>query len=207
MVDPNVRGDLQEAPIMAKDPAFLFYPNDFETKTKFMSHEQVGMYLRLLITQHQHGHMTEKQILFICGRLDPDVMAKFDVDDSGLYYNKRLENEMHRRKAFAESRRQNRMSKTSTTSVLHKETETENINIVFAKPHIMQIRNYLKMHNHPDFADKFYNYYEANGWVMGNKPMQNWRAACNMWASRERTEPSTRTIQKADLTDWKNDDT
>ncbi len=195
---------------MAKDPAFLFYPNDFETKTKFMSHEQVGMYLRLLITQHQHGHMTEKQVLFICGRLDSDVMDKFDIDEDGLYYNQRLENEIQRRKSFSESRRQNRLSKhqTSETSLLHKETENENENsIVFAKPNLHQVRNYLKMKNMPDFADKFFNYYEANGWIMGNKPMNNWRAACNMWASRERTpeKAEVRQIQKADLSDWKND--
>ena len=154
--------------------------------------------------------MTEKQVLFICGRLDSDVMEKFEIDEEGLYYNPRLESEIKRRKAFSESRRQNRMSKpeTSNTSLLHKETETESENsIVFAKPNIHQIKTYLKNCKHPDFADKFYNYYEANGWIMGNHPMKNWRAACNMWASRERVEvtSNTREIQKADLTDWKDE--
>lgn len=194
---------------MAKDPAFLFYPNDFDTKTKFMSHEQVGMYLRLLITQFQHGHLTDKQVLFICGRLDEDVMAKFDIDENELYYNERLDNEIKRRKAFSDSRRQNRLSKplTSQTSVSDMETETENeTSIVFAKPNIHQLRNYLTNNNMPDFADKFMNYYESNGWIMGHLPMKNWRAACNMWASRERNttkESSTRNIKKADLSDWK----
>jgi len=67
---------------MAKDPAFLFYANDFDSKTKFFSHEQVGMYLRLLIAQFQIGRLTQEQVLFICKRYDKDVMSKFDKDEN-----------------------------------------------------------------------------------------------------------------------------
>src|SRR6185437_9562737 len=61
---------------MAKDPAFLFYSNDFDSGTKFLTDEQVGKYLRLLMSQHQHGHLTEKQMLFICKTRDEEIFKK-----------------------------------------------------------------------------------------------------------------------------------
>jgi hypothetical protein len=32
-------------------------------------------------------------------------------------------------------------------------------------------------------AHKFFNYYEANGWLVGKNKMKNWRAAANNWIS------------------------
>ena len=47
---------------MNKDPAFLFYTSDFLTGTMFMTDEEVGVYIRLLCVQHQHGGLIEKDI-------------------------------------------------------------------------------------------------------------------------------------------------
>ena len=93
---------------MAKDPAFLFYTGDFTTGTQFFSDDQLGKYLRLLMAQHQHGRLTEKQINFISQK-DEDILLKFKIDETGLYYNERLEVEINKRKAFSESRRNSRL--------------------------------------------------------------------------------------------------
>jgi uncharacterized protein YdaU (DUF1376 family) len=89
---------------MAKDPAFLFYSSDFLIGTMFLSHEQKGMYIELLCIQHQKGPLTEAQIEKACGRLDPEVLEKFQVNKEGKYFNKRLEEE--REKRAEHSRRQ-----------------------------------------------------------------------------------------------------
>lgn len=96
---------------MAKDPAFLFYTGDFSTGTQFFTDEQLGKYVRLLMAQHQLGHLHEKHMIQICKTHDKDVFDKFVRDENGLYYNIRLENEIISRKKYSESRSENRKNK------------------------------------------------------------------------------------------------
>lgn len=93
---------------MAKDPAFLFYPNDFIGGTMGFSLEMKGAYIELLITQFNRGHMTEHMIGQVVGQLWGQLKDKFEVDAQGLYYNPRLDLEKERRKKFTESRNNNR---------------------------------------------------------------------------------------------------
>lgn len=99
---------------MAKDPAFLFYPGDFNTGTQFFTDDQVGKYMRLLMAQHQHGHLTEDQVIFICKSYDNHIMSKFVKDSKGLWYNERLETEVIKRKNYTESRSKNKEGKTKS---------------------------------------------------------------------------------------------
>ena len=92
---------------MSKDPAFLFYPNDWIGGTMGMTLEEKGAYIELLIMQFNRGHMTGHMIGLIVGQLWDKVKDKFVVDDKGLYYNERLEIEQEKRKKFTESRRNN----------------------------------------------------------------------------------------------------
>lgn len=116
---------------MAKDPAFLFYPGDFNTGTQFFSDEQVGKYMRLLMAQHQHGHLTENQVIFICKSYDNHVMSKFKKDSNGLWFNERLEIEVNKRKNYVDSRGRNKEGKTkekiiSNSYDYHMENRNEN---------------------------------------------------------------------------------
>lgn len=114
---------------MAKDPAFLFYTGDFTTGTQFFTDEQVGKYVRLLMAQHQLGHLEEKHMIQICKSHDKDVFAKFIKDENGLYYNERLENEIVKRKSYSLSRSNNRKKKDILeTYDEHMENKNENIN-------------------------------------------------------------------------------
>ena len=89
-----------------KDPAVLFYTQDFLTGTMLMDDSQVGKYIRLLCLQQQNGGLTEKEMLRICGEYDEDIFKKFEVID-GVYMNKRMLIETDRRRKYVESRQRN----------------------------------------------------------------------------------------------------
>jgi hypothetical protein len=118
---------------MAKDPAFLFYPNDFLSGTQFFSDEQVGKFMRILMAQHQHGHLTEDQVIFICKSYDKHIFSKLKQDSTGLWYNERLQIEIEKSKNYVLSRSKNKEGKTkekiiSKTHDLHVVNEDENVN-------------------------------------------------------------------------------
>lgn len=81
---------------MSKDPAFLFYTSDFLTGTMFMSTSQVGIYIRLLCAQHQHGGLISKADFESMIGSDTLIRSKFVETDDG-YFNQRLMEEMERR--------------------------------------------------------------------------------------------------------------
>ena len=92
---------------MAKDPAFLFYPNDYIGGTMGMTFEEKGAYMELLMMQFNRGHMTSHMIGQTIGQLWDKVQDKFIQDEKGLWYNNRLEEEKNKRKSFTQSRRNN----------------------------------------------------------------------------------------------------
>ena len=125
-----------------KDPAFLFYPNDWVGGTMGMTFEEKGAYMELLMMQFNRGHMTTHMIGQAVGQLWDNVREKFVKDDDGLWYNERLEIEKEKRKRFTESRRNNVSGKNQYTKkaskkgsghmTSHMENENkDNINIVF----------------------------------------------------------------------------
>ena len=48
-----------------------------------------------------------------------------------------------------------------------------------------EIESYCRERNNGIDAEYFYNYYQANGWHMGQNPIQNWRALIRTWELRD----------------------
>lgn len=92
---------------MSKDPAFLFYAQDWITGTLTMTMEERGQYITILAVMHQTGRLDEKTISFLVGNVSDNLKNKFSIDTNGLWFNTRLEEEMDKRAKFAESRRKN----------------------------------------------------------------------------------------------------
>ena len=188
---------------MSKDPAFLFYSSDFLTGTLLMSMEQKGKFITLLCIQHQKGHLSEKDMLHICGSYDEDVFTKFQKDEQGKFYNIRLEEEVDKRKAYSESRRNNRkkkedMNNTSSSYVQHMENENENENLIekkkvarFQKPTIEQLKEYMSEQGMNDIAENWLNHYEANGWMVGKVKMKDWKASVRTWKINQKNNSAT----------------
>lgn len=102
-----------------KDPAFLLYSKDFASGTTHMSPCEVGVYLRLLLHQHQHGSIPQhtEKLMRIAGVFHADqwnqiwetVSEKFilvnqmvnqnDNQTCNQMVNQRLATEMTKRQA------------------------------------------------------------------------------------------------------------
>lgn len=155
---------------MAKDPAFLFYASDFLTGTMFMTDEQVGVYIRMLCAQHQHGGRIDTNVLqTYCGRITngDTVMAKFTHDETGSY-NERLEIEMNKRKeksvkaAESVKKRWDKAKDQNTyernTNVIRSVNENENRNedVIedkkerakkFSRPELSEVQTFMQERN------------------------------------------------------------
>lgn len=110
---------------MAKDPAFLFYPNDWIGGTMGMTFEEKGAYMELLMMQFNRGHMTTHMIGQVVGQTWDKIKHKFKADQSGLFYNERLELEIFKRANYSKSRNNNRLGKNQHTK--NKETTENNL--------------------------------------------------------------------------------
>ena len=142
-----------------KDPAFLFYSSDFLTGTMFMTDSQLGKYIKILCTQHQKGHLSEKDMLKICKRYDKDIFEKFVKDNDGKYYNIRLESEIAKRKEYSKSRSDNRKNKLTEENICYsyvKHMENENINI--NNINILEYINNNKLDNIIKLLIEYFNY-------------------------------------------------
>jgi len=190
---------------MAKDPAFLFYTGDFSTGTQFLTDEQVGKYIRLLMAQHQHGRLSEKQVIFICKSIDNEIMFKFKKDEFGFYYNERLESEVFKRKAFSESRSNNKKGKTKEVINIsksydnHMEDINKDKNIVkkekkvkyFEPPSFEDFDAYFKEKGYGIISKKVFDYYSTADWhdSQGNK-VKNWKQKVQgVWFKEENKKP------------------
>ena len=98
---------------MAKDPAFLFYPGDWIGGTMYLNFEQKGAYFELLILQFHVGEFTKVQAQQVLNShfdsIWPVIMDKFKTDGT-IFWNDRLKQEVDKRRAFSESRRNNRIN-------------------------------------------------------------------------------------------------
>jgi hypothetical protein len=58
----------------------------------------------------------------------------------------------------------------------------------FVKPTINQIDEYIREKGMHFDAERFFDYYESKGWMVGKSPMKDWKAACRTWESQRKHE-------------------
>ena len=90
-----------------KDPAVLFYTSDFLGGAALMNMKARGQYITLLCLQRERGHMTEGEVARAVGRLSEEVRGKFETDEDGKLFNRRMEEEIKKREAHSQRQREN----------------------------------------------------------------------------------------------------
>lgn len=94
-----------------KDPAVLFYFQDFLVGTEFMTDDEVGKYIRILCHLADKGALSLTQLKQICGNtmvIPPEsIMSKLRQDENGMYYQQRMRDEREKRMQHCEKQREN----------------------------------------------------------------------------------------------------
>lgn len=94
---------------MNKSPAFQFYAADFLVGVMGMSDDEIGIYIKMLASQWEHGSLPSdaksiKKLISSRKLPSENVLSKFPICDDGFRRNSRLENEREKQSSFRESR-------------------------------------------------------------------------------------------------------
>ena len=58
----------------------------------------------------------------------------------------------------------------------------------FVPPTLEEVKDYEAQKGYTFSAEKFWGYYESNGWRVGKNPMKNWHGACVTWQGKQNEE-------------------
>lgn len=133
---------------MSRDPAVLWYFNDWQGGTITLSRHLKGCYMDLLHAQFNSGHLSLDEIKTVLGsdfgQSWPTLQKKFVKDEStGLYYNSRLIFEAEKRKSYTSSRRQNLNGEKKEKTNIPNHMEIDNVISLLPKDWIVTEFTYL----------------------------------------------------------------
>lgn len=201
-----------------KDPAVNWYFSNYYTSTRLMTQAERGAYMDVLAYLFEHGHLDHTQVLQACeGQTYPRVFAKLTIDENGLYFNRRLDKEMAKRKKNLDSRLKNlaryieepplkgKGKKEETPEKASEspvdEASTPNAEVIpkepsqstgrFKPPTVEEVAGYCKERNNSIDPIAFMNHYETVGWRYGNgtgKPVKDWKACVRTWEDKRKKE-------------------
>lgn len=198
---------------MNKPPAFQFYADDFLGGTVTMDHAERGFYILALCVQWNKGGISPDEFTRLGRGLVEGSFnhcsTKFRLCEDGLLRNDRLEAERAKQMAFRE-----KCSKAGSRSVegrlkepsrLVQPTGEPNVNSPvsslhspikykerFAPPSIEAVKLQAAKLGLPAIdAERFWNYYESNGWMAGRNKMKNWVRALTGWKLRNEAFATT----------------
>jgi hypothetical protein len=63
----------------------------------------------------------------------------------------------------------------------------------FKKPTIEEVKSYCQERKNNVDAEKFYDFYESKGWMVGKNKMKDWQACVRTWESNYKDKPSVET--------------
>lgn len=77
-----------------------------------------------------------------------------------------------------------------------KEKERGGVGGQRGNPTLEEVRSLFQEKGCPAEAEKFFDYYESNGWRVGKNPMKNWRSSVANWLRHSEVYGTQRGVQK-----------
>jgi molecular chaperone DnaK (HSP70) len=169
-----------------------------------MAREYVPIFFEWLevtqdLTQEQKGNLIDAAVLYASGGDWERVLTGVEIIAFRF-----IKGQIDRNNAISDARSKagsNKREQTITNDNKPKQTETklpkekekekekdkekdkekENAKPRFAPPTIEQVRDYCRERGKGVNPERWFNYYESNGWKVGRNPMKDWKAAVRSW--------------------------
>jgi hypothetical protein len=201
-----------------KDPAVNWYFGNYYNSTRLMTQAERGAYMDVLAWLFEHGHLERVDVIRACDNIEyPKVFAKLSIDENGLYFNRRLDFEIEKRRKNYETKFKNLGSYIENPPLKGKgknaetpkkdekpppevpSTPGESKNqdppkepgTRFKPPTVEEVAAYCEERKNGIDPIAFLNHYETVGWRYGNgsgKPVKNWQACVRTWEDKRKKD-------------------
>ena len=148
--------------------------DDYLSKTAKLTDQELGRLFRACMEYHSTGIAPE-----LDGRESVAFdFIKEDIDRAEAAYTNKCEiNKQNRLKAI--ERRSTIVDERKpepTKEIQQKPTRTK-----FIKPTLEEVRAYCKERGNSIVPERFIDFYESKGWMVGKNKMKDWKAAVRTW--------------------------
>ena len=165
----------------------LLDANYEDTKVGFQVIKR-GQCLTSLKRIHENTGLTYQQIRTSLGKLEKSgeinkqTTNKYSIITINKYndyqeLNKQITNKQQTNNNIIIKNNKNNKYKESISKDIPKK--------VFKKPSIEEIQKYCNERNNNVDADRFHNFYESKGWMVGKNKMKDWKAAVRTWEQKD----------------------
>ena len=184
-----------------KDNAVFLVYKDWETLFDTLdSNEEAGELIKALFAFAKRGEIAEfsgalkMAFIFMSQQLDRDghkweetCLSRSEAGRKGGRPSKAKESK--KTNCFSENQKKAKEADTDTDTDTDTVTDTEKDikadkpqkRTRFVVPTIEEIQAYCSERNNSVDAQRFYDYYTANGWKVGKNAMKDWKAAVRTW--------------------------
>ena len=200
----------------------FYFSHDYNTrsdeKIKKLIYEHgfegYGLYWAIIEELYQNANAMRLECERIAYELRTDkeriasIINDFDlfVVDGEFFHStsieKRLKMRIEKSRKASESAKvrwsnANAMRTHSERNAIKESKVKESKGNVFKKPTLEDLKQYK-----PNIdAQRFLDFYDSKGWMIGKNKMKDWKAAARNWESRDKTVPSQGKLPKATLDD------
>lgn len=70
----------------------------------------------------------------------------------------------------------------------------------FTPPTLDEVKAFIRENNYTVNADRWFDYYSANGWKVGKNPMKDWKASVRYWNKDQK--PAAKNSDQAFIDEW-----
>lgn len=148
----------------------------FPTSTKSLS-EKTGLSVQQTKTCLKKLQLTNEITIKSTNKYSLITINKWDEYQGG-------DDEVTSKPTNKTAEKQQTKNPQTNNTIRSKEANKERI--IFIKPSLEEVREYCKERNKGVDADRWFNYYSANGWKVGKNPMKDWKASVRTWETNDK---------------------